>query len=145
MLRVTCPAESSRFMLIAIIRNILAILGIIWLVGAVNSVVWPLIQGSGVVNEGSFREIDIGRSKYQIAAIVNGSPTRRHTKLKLYGYLDGSGDYVSVWLFDIDGERIAASDTWYLSYPGFLNEIVELSFEDDYLKSIRYTRAPFDP
>lgn len=126
-------------------KTVLAIVGLISIIVAIQRVVWPFIDAEGVISEGSFREIDIGASRIEVATILTGVSPRKNSSLRMSGYVDENDNYLPLQIIECDHRQIAKSNKWYLSSPGFHKERVELVFEGDRVKSIRYTRSPFDP
>ncbi len=102
----------------------------------------PIFDSNGVINKGEYRGLEIGDSKRDVIRKTT-NPVYR-TKLKIVGYRGINGDTFLV--FDRDQSyRLWDSDKWILSYPSIHKETVHLSFKDDRLYEIRYTRDMLAP
>lgn len=125
-----------------LLKNILAGIGAIVVMFWLYQFIWPIIDGQGTIVEGSFRGLQIGDSKSDVADVLMSSHVR--SKLKIVGYLDQDGKYVDM-IYGGSETQLIDSDTWELSYPNIHQETVELIFASDRLTSIRYFRNMFEP
>ncbi|MDX1508210.1 MAG: hypothetical protein R3358_08010 [Woeseiaceae bacterium] len=126
------------------LQKVLSVIGAIYLLWLLYSLLWPLAQPTGITAEGAYRDLRIGAPKAEVALMV-ASAGPFDGDLKVTGYLDPeSGQFVSV-VYGGSKFSLIDSNTWFLAYPGIHRERIEVVFENDLVVSIRYTRSTFDP
>ena len=124
-------------------KNILAGVGVATIAVILIRFLVPIFNWEGVVTDGSYRGLEIGSQKGDVAMLLSGS-TDRFNKLKLIGYEDEVGKFQLVF-WDPADRPIIESDVWHVRYPGIHKEIISLHFENEVLKKVRYVRAMMDP
>ncbi len=126
-------------------RNILAGIGAITIAVIFVRVIVPLFVVEGVIDEGSYRGLEIGAAKGEVALLLTGA-SDRFSRLALDGYAGKDGKFRSLFYDEIETDRrIIDSDVWYVRYPGMHQENLSLHFKDGRLFLIRYSRAIMDP
>lgn len=126
-------------------RNVLAGIGAITIAVLLFRIVVPLFDVEGVIDERSYRGLEIGAAKGEVALLLTGA-SDRFSRLALRGYAGKDGKPRSVFRGETDTDRqIIDSDIWYVRYPGIHQESLSLHFKDGRLFRIRYSRAIMDP
>ena len=127
------------------LKSVVALIGVVFIIWGSAKFIMPFLNSEGLVTDGEFREIRIGASKADVAGIVTGMGNSPRSLLRLSGYADEDAKYCPLVFNHCSLKNVNESNRWYLSYPGFHNERLEVSFSDDRVVAIRYSRAPFDP
>jgi hypothetical protein len=126
-----------------IAKNMLAGIGAVTVAVILYQFLIPLIDVDGVVDEGSYRGLEIGSHKVDVSAVLTNGYSR-FNKLKLVGYA-GDDDKFQPLFYGPKNSPIMDADVWYLRYPGAHQETVSLHFQNGLLVKIKYIRAIMDP
>lgn len=126
------------------LKSILAIVGMIAIAIKTYDMFLPVfVDLRGPVTVGSYRGIEIGWDKYSAAmALTTGGWDRGRPTV--YGFVDHDHPNHFQFLFD-SPQSILEEDVWLATYPGIMNEIITLYFEDDVLARIEVAYSPLDP
>ena len=124
------------------VKQFLAIIGAISIALLGWNLVWPIIDGQGVVTEGGYRELEIGLSKSDV--IVLTMTNLKRSKIKLVGYRCGNGQIVVLPEPNCETSIYDANE-WSLSYPGLYNESISVEFDGPYIVRIEYFRDLMSP
>jgi hypothetical protein len=122
------------------LRKIIVLLAAAIVAWKAYELAWPLVDSEGALTTGSYRGFEIGSTKAEILTELYSS----FQSTRLDGYQVGDQSYV-VPTLDIPDAPLAASDKWFLTYPGLHKETIVLTFERDQLASIRYRRDMVAP
>ena len=103
---------------------------------------WPLIDTGGEIEVGEYRGLRIGDSKRDVVRKTNNPVFI--SKLKIVAYRGSGGNTVLVFSRR-QSESLWESDHWSLFYPSIHKEMIALTFEDDRLVKITYSRDMLSP
>lgn len=125
------------------LRNILFLVAIAIIGWKLYGLVWPLIDPEGIVEEGSYRGLEIGDTKAETLTALRKWTNR----VRFDGYYVGDRLYFVPSLnSESDGRPdLTTSDKWLLVHPGIHKETITLNFQNDRIASIKYQRNATAP
>ncbi len=120
----------------------LAVVGFASVSGVVGDCLSIMFPGRNSLESGRFRDLEIGMKRYEVGHIITGD-----SRLKIIGYSGSDGKVCIIGFDDKNCSNLASSGNYYLRYVAWYEEAVDLSFRDDQLVKIEFSRhlARIDP
>lgn len=122
--------------------NIAVVIAVISVIDFAYEYIWPFVDSSGVIIEGSYRGIAVGDTKADV--ILKTTTSVYNNKLRIESYRGLEGRTIVVFLRN-QPYHLLDSDVWGLAYPGIHQETVLLYFKKGQVYKIKYQRDMFSP